>query len=418
MQLGSTLKFRRAVAAAVAVVALLGASLNVSRAQGPIPAQIYERPLQGLESTLHPWHGQPVEPPITEPIDYWIVSSRHCSQDDHAYARGCNLCYYHVGCDTHLRGSTADEFQAWLEPGVPIVFIAHGSFVSWEFVQKESVTLYRWLKAAAHGRRFQIVFYSWPSDHITWILPALDVGILGRRATRNTFYFTQLLRQIPGHKPITLMGHSHGARLAAATLHLMGGGAVYNKRWIPPVDNGQPVRAVFLAAAIDRHWLAPGERYDRALCRAESILNVHNTCDLALCVYPLRRPFSNIALGKSGLSKRDRRALGDAAGRVMDVNVRAEIGTGHLWDNYFEEPSIAETIVPYLAFADQTPVMGPMQSPSYEPMPSPTYRPMPSTMTSPMPEPAMLQPGYDEMPAAAYFDETPGTAYLPPALAR
>jgi hypothetical protein len=109
---------------------------------------------------------------------------------------------------------------------------------------------------------------------------------------------------------------------------------------------------VLAAAAFDHEWLNPGERYERAVCRAEGILNLQNRHDWALALYPLNRPGAGRALGRSGLTDRDERELGAWSGKVIDVDVTDTVGRKHIWPAYLNQPTIAQAIVPYVFFTD------------------------------------------------------------------
>ncbi len=93
------------------------------------------------------------------------------------------------------------------------------------------------------------------------------------------------------------MGHSHGARMTAAALHLLAGGEVDDTHltYLPPPE--QRIRAVLVAGALDHHWMDPGQRYGMALCRTECLLYMRNDHDIVLSIYPMRRLFSRRALG-------------------------------------------------------------------------------------------------------------------------
>ena len=109
---------------------------------------------------------------------------------------------------------------------------------------------------------------------------------------------------------------------------------------------------VFLAAAIDHHWLNPHERYGQALCPVEALLNVRNRRDLPLRFYPLRRPFSHRALARTGFTKSDRRKMGPAVEKLAEVDVTHLVGRRHFWQYYYQHPEIAVAIAPYVFFTN------------------------------------------------------------------
>ncbi len=251
------------------------------------------------------------------------------------------------------------EFQQSMLPGIPICVMIHGSFVTEETVAHDSCQTFRWLRQAAPERPLQVVFISWPSDGIftldpavaaSSLFPTVDVGILGRRAELNGCRIARLVQSFPPESPICLLGHSHGARMVSSAMHFLGGGELHGIR----VCDGPShrVRGILAAAAIDHDWLAPGQRYDRALCGAECVLNLQSKFDWALSIYPLRRPFSRRALGQAGFTSKDRRLLGARSQQVANFDVSDSLGVGHIWPCYYERPEIAAAIAPWIYFTE------------------------------------------------------------------
>ena len=180
----------------------------------------------------------------------------------------------------------------------------------------------------------------------------IEVNRLGRRAERNGFYMASLVQQIPPDCPICLIGHSHGTRVIASAFHLLGGGSVDGYLLASGQFPQHRLRAVFAASAMDHKWLNPGQRYERALCPVECVLNLKNSCDPALLVYPLRHPFSSGALGFTGTTRRDRKLLGASGNKMQDLDLTEEIGIGHYWPHYFRRPWLARAIRNYLFFGE------------------------------------------------------------------
>ena len=281
---------------------------------------------------------------------FWFVSSRGCPQGSLNSEPGCPLTYMHVGADGCLRCSTEDVFRTSLIPGVPVCFVIHGSLVRWKDMLIEAPRVYRWLRGAAPHRPLQVVFFTWPSDRCLSPLPQIDVLVLGRMAEYNGFYLAKAVSQVPPSCPVSIFGHSHGARIASSALHLFGGGEILGRTLIGACGAGHRVRAVYAAAAIDHNWLNPGDRYDAALGQMEALLNVRNDDDLALCFYPLQRCFAAPALGEEGFTRRDIEAVGWQAPKLSTLDVTELLGTGHTWVHYYTQPQIAAAIVPWVYF--------------------------------------------------------------------
>lgn len=283
---------------------------------------------------------------------YWIVSSRRLPQEL-PWTGGHQMEVFERRPDGPLSRSDLATLRCQLVPGVPVCVFVHGTFVSAEWHQQESARTYEWVRQTAPHLPLHVIFFTWPSDADTaWLSPIL-VNLRGQWAENNGFYLAELIANFPPESPVCLVGHSHGGRAVASTLHLLGGGQVGG--YTLPFDPGpaRRMRAVFAAAAFDRHWLNPGQRYDRALCRTEGILNLRNSNDLALHIYPLRRPFSRQAIGDTGFTLWDRARLGPFSIRAIDLDVAPFIGFGHTWFCFYDEPRIAHAMTPYVYFVAQ-----------------------------------------------------------------
>jgi hypothetical protein len=241
---------------------------------------------------------------------------------------------------------------ASLQPGVPVCFVIHGSFVGEDKVAEESRLAQRWLRQGCPCRPLHVVVFSWPSDQTNRLLFTSNVVSLGRRAERHAHDIAHVIGQIPDSHPVCLIGHSHGARMVVSTLHLLAGGQVDGVCCPPGTFGNHRIRAVLAAAALDHEWLNPGERYDRAVYRPEGILNLRNRHDPALLFYPLHRPGAARPLARSGLTRGDQRELSGWSAKVLEIDVTASVGRTHWWVDYLHEPAIAQIISPYVFFTD------------------------------------------------------------------
>ncbi len=292
----------------------------------------------------------PSSPPTVAP-GYWIVGSHASPQSfDDSAPTFCPSVTRYDPCAGY-RQADIEELTASIQPGIPVCVFCHGSFVSWEDVLKESCETWKWLHFACPAHPIQMIYFSWPSDRPAFSpVIQFDVNRLGRRAGRNGFYMASLVQQISSKCPICLMGHSHGTRVIASSLHLMAGGEVEGYQLVPGQFPEHRMRAVFAASAMDHNWMNPGYRYDRALCSVECVLNLHNRCDAALIIYPLSRPFSGGALGYTGITRKDRKQLGPYGNKITDLNLTDDIGICHYWPNYFHRPWLAQAIRNHLFF--------------------------------------------------------------------
>lgn len=325
---------------------------------------------------------QPTEGPMTLPVApsstpagdcsygvrYWIVSSRNAPQDYGSIGCG-HLDVFERRCDGSLCPSGLAALQTQLQPGAPVMLFLHGSYVSWEDNCVQSDATWCWIRRACPQLPLNVIFFTWPSDRERCLLVPCELKRQGVEAEVNAFYVASLLAYLPDCHPYCLVGHSYGARMVMATLHLAGGGDLHGMRFGGSVGRKR-LRAVLAAGALDHNWLNEDGRYCRALCRAECVLNMRNRHDVALKVYPLLRPLmAHRAIGASGVTGLDRRQQ-PCTCRIHDLDVTSVIGKGHFWPNYYEAPSLARTIAPWVYFPEVNPGYGVMGAPLTQATPS------------------------------------------------
>lgn len=315
-----------------------------------LPAPLSPAPVQ-IQSPLAPFAAPQF---ANNNEDHWLVSIRHCKQNCRRCAYCCSLDFFRDCCKERV---TQQDFVSALQPGVPVCIVVHGSYVTADSIQEECRRTFCWLRNAAPHRPLHVVFFTWPSEGVTTLdpgiamstpVPGFDVAVLGRRAEANGVRLAQLINCIPSQNPVSIIGHSHGARMVSSALHLIGGGQVQGLGMKPGPQHR--IRTVLAAAAIDHDWLRPDERYGRVLCTTECLLNLKTRKDWALWFYPLRKPFSPASLGRKGFTDRDLEKLGDHAAQVSELDVTDWIGNGHMWPNYYEHPELAEAIAPVIYF--------------------------------------------------------------------
>ncbi len=280
---------------------------------------------------------------------FYVVSSRRLCQNKLQTCAPGAMDYCYCGDGQALTCSSYEAFRGWLNPSIPVCVYVHGSFVTWETVMQDSCATYRWLKSSACGRPVQVVFFTWPSDEPFTHVPLLDARHLGERAGFNGLYLQQLIEELPVTAPVSLIGHSHGARVVSSALHLRSGGEVEGYCACVPAQPRR-IRVVFAAAAIDHDWLNPGHRYERALWSVECLMNLKNSHDAALALYPLLRPFSKRAIGKAGFTNRDQQEIGQQAAKISQIDVTPLIRLRHVWPNYLADVKLSHAISNYIYF--------------------------------------------------------------------
>jgi esterase/lipase superfamily enzyme len=313
--------------------------------------------------------GTSTSAPATEGADYWIVSSRQCKGRTSGH-NGC-LVFLHRTADRKLTDRGREAFLSSIRADQPVCFVVHGSYNWWNDVVNESQRINRWIRSASPASSVQVVFFTWPSDgNMPYLFP-VDIAVLGRKASQHSLYLANLIGKLPPEQPVCLLGHSHGARASVAALHLLGGGAIEDGEVLAPgYSTPRRLRAVLVAAAIDRNWLNPGQRYGQALQVPEQVLLMRNSRDATLAIYPLRKAGSGRALGRDGLALEDRFALDRMGKKVVELDAAQFAGLNHSFADYHEHPELAAAITPYVYFQDGTP-----SAASAEPVPTTTARP-------------------------------------------
>jgi hypothetical protein len=296
----------------------------------------------------------PVPPAPVPPrpgLDYWIVDSRRTPQ-----LLGTDpwptLRFRHVD-ETGHHPTLGPECLRAMSLGRPVVVILHGNRYEGKDASDEVFRIAGSL--SDHGGLppdAVVVAFDWPSERV-YRNEIRDVNEKGRRAVVAGFHLARFLSAFPPASRICLMGHSHGAKAALTALHLLNGGAVSSLHCEPPVPlpwlpAPNRYRAVVVATAGDHDWLNPGDRLGRALPLCEGMLNLRNSRDLPLLVYPLGRGSDgHRALGRRGLGRRDLRRLGPLAGRVEEHDLRPFLGRLHVFAEAMDHPQVACWVAPY-----------------------------------------------------------------------
>lgn len=282
---------------------------------------------------------------------YWIVSSRDVkgtpAKDD--CIRQLDFLYR---TPSGMTTASPESFFAELRSDRPVCIVIHGSYNYWNDVLRESERNHAWIQQAAAGREVQFVYFTWPSDGYAHVVFPVELRMMGRRAAVHGGYLAQLVSEFPANQPVTIMGHSHGARCAVAALHALGGGALDDGSHLPAGSSApRRVRGVLIAAAVDHDWLNPGNRYGLALEPVESLLVIHNHRDGWLSVYPLHSPFKGQqALGRKGFDAKDRERLEGFEHKIRLYDSSAIAGRSHDFSTINSSPEIAAAITPYVTF--------------------------------------------------------------------
>jgi hypothetical protein len=191
-----------------------------------------------------------------------------------------------------------------------------------------------------------LIAVSWPADRIGR-RPRPDAQTKAKRSEAHGLYLAWLIDQINPDVSVGLFGSSYGPRLITAALHHLGGGSIDGRGLRARLNpNRKPVRIALAAAALDAHWLQPGQRHGQALTQVENALILINPKDRLLRWYPrLYGRHGPQALGYVGL--RSYRCLA-APDRVAQQNVSGQIGVAHSWKAYEGSPSMMARMLTHL----------------------------------------------------------------------
>lgn len=194
--------------------------------------------------------------------------------------------------------------------------------------------------------------FSWPSERV-YLNEVADQNEKGRRAMVAGYALASILSRFAPGSRVGLIGHSDGARTIATALHLLGGGATNSMvgdpdvrlPWAPPPLR---LRSVLIASATDHHWFNPGAKLDRVLPVSESVLNLYNTADIPLVLYPVGRVTDHRrALGRAELHRHDADRLGPYANRLVEHDLRPMLRTLHVFAEVVTHPTVASWVAPY-----------------------------------------------------------------------
>lgn len=280
---------------------------------------------------------------------FWILNTRYAPQEAPCYDP--TLLHYQRWTAGHVDDTTQGDFLQSLPPQQPVCFFIHGNLTDAHAAVRDGHQAYAALRHAGHGRPMTFVLVSWPSERVTPIV-TLDLGVKAKRSDATAYYLAELLAQVPSEQPVCLIGHSLGARTAAGSLHLLGGGSVRGFG-LPGGRRPHHLHTALLAASIDHDWLNRGDRFGRALGATQSMMIFTNRRDAALGFYPLRKPFSPDALGKVGLRSDDwARIDGHDGEKISEVEMAELIGCRHHVSAYFGEPAVSDLLAPLVYFSD------------------------------------------------------------------
>ncbi len=285
-----------------------------------------------------------------QPSNLWIVQRRDCRQEIGIDPRPC-LKILHLDADGHLEEKTSDALWKHVH-GRPILIQVQGIEVSRDLALDGMIKTRRWLaQSDALPPDAVIITFDWPSQsRFLFVIPRVNEEC--RRAVVAGYHLAHFIQAFPTGSRICLLGHSHGGRAVAASLHLLGGGELNSRLGGEPVRLTQRsdlrVRGVVLAAGIDHQWLNPGNKLGQALAGCEAFCSLNNRRDPLLLFYPLMSNGGHgWALGRVGLLPDDRDRLGPLAKKFVERDYHHLVGYNHTLYAIMAHPEIARWIAPF-----------------------------------------------------------------------
>ncbi len=277
----------------------------------------------------------------------WLVSCRAycCWTADDA---GEQLKYWrHDG--KNWKSASLQELLAGDDPNLITVIHAHGNRISHEEAFESSWTAYTGLAGGADDRPIRFITWSWPSEAYQGLLE--DARIKAARTGPAGYELAWFIDQLNPQAPLSLWGHSFGARVVTGALHLLGGGSLDGhalpKRVHP---DRRLMEVVLLVAALDNDWLLPGHYHGQAMSQMATLLLVNNNCDLLLTHYHrlYGRRCSQEALGLNGLATWG--VSGDELSKLSQIDACCQVGRRHEFVGYTCSPALMSRIRPSLLF--------------------------------------------------------------------
>lgn len=268
-------------------------------------------------------------------VQLWVLSTRHLPFYPSALSEP-EFDYRVLGPDGAWSSADEKTFLAARQPDVPTCVYIPGNRASWCSAIQDGWLGCQRVEAQAAGRPLRFLIWSWPADRVGR-RNRPDVQEKDRRSDGQSVYLALWLRRVPPEVPVTLIGHSFGAKIITGAMHLLAGGEVCGESLPPTARRQGPVRAVLVAAAMDNDWLLPGHCHGSALRWLDGLLITVNCADPALRLYPaLYGRRGPQALGFTGLPG----LLGEELANVEQINLSGEVGRNHEWHCYAAAASL------------------------------------------------------------------------------
>ena len=269
-----------------------------------------------------------------------------------------------VGCSTDCSCLSANSYAAekilnkWVEkdatlllasldPSIPTVVYVHGNQIDANGARKRGLDVYRCLtRFACDERPIQFVVFSWASTKVPGLLR--DYREKAARTRPVAAQLAWVVNQVPEGAPVGVIGYSYGARVSSGAAHLLAGGSL-NGLQLCETTLKRPMRAVFLAAAEDACWIAPGRYHGMAMYQLDSLLVTCNPKDPAMRFYKfVSKTGKPTALGYAG----PKGLTAGMSSQVRTFNVSGSVGRSHDLYRYLNASGVMRATWRRLTFSD------------------------------------------------------------------
>lgn len=288
----------------------------------------------------------------------WIVQTRYCPQELGSDPWGCLRVLHFDANGVLIERPVAELFAQ--AAGRPVLIQVQGSLTTPDIALGGLLWTHSWLQLnRALPADAVVVAFDWPSQRVHPI-DVIDINEKGRRAFVAGYHLARFVQGFPPASRLCLLGQSYGTRVVTSALHLLGGGSLQvhdeGSVRLAGLRPDLHLRAVVIGAAVDRHWLNPGQKLDRALTACEGYLNLYNRRDEALILYPfLYRSEHRRALGRAGMKPKHLEQLGPLAARYAEFDTHDLLRAEHTLLDAVANPVIARWIAPYTWSPDPGP---------------------------------------------------------------
>ncbi len=292
------------------------------------------------------------------PRDFWVVRTHECPQ-----VMGSDPwpCLRLLRLDDRGELAQGDVGQLLVQAARPVLVIVNGDLMAGDLAVSQGLWAHAWLnRLGVLPPDVVTIVFDWPGQKV-YDNPLRDVNEKCRRAFIAGNHLARILQSFPPNARVCLLGQSYGGRIVPSALHLLGGGHLSSE----PRDPGTQlvslrpdlhVRAIVIEAADDHFWLDPDKKLGRSLTACEGFLNLYNSRDKVLLLYPfLFTGDRRRALGRVGLLRKDFKRLGPVASRYAERDIQEFIGREHTLLGALGNPRIAEWIAPYIWAVDPIP---------------------------------------------------------------